>query len=118
MQIAQTAELSENQVLAGTFSLQEIAVLLRDAELLISVDTGPAHIAQAVHCPTVEIFSTGDPRIWGPRGAHDVVLREPRDPVTGELPATDCIERISPERILAAVQDVLRQTIHMKKKGE
>lgn len=118
MQIAQTAELSENRVLAGTFSLQEIAVLLRDAELLVSVDTGPAHIAQAVHCPTVEIFSTGDPRIWGPRGAHDVILREPRDPVTGEPPATDCIERISPERILAAVQDVLRQTIHMKKKGE
>lgn len=117
-EIAQSAELEERHILAGTFTLQEVALLLQGAAVLVSVDTGPAHIAQAVHCPTVEIFSTGDPRIWGPRGAHDVVLREPRDPVTGELPATDCIERISPERILAAVQDVLRQTIHMKKKGE
>ena len=117
-EIAQLTGIGEHHILAGTFTLQEVALLLRGAAAMVSVDTGPAHIAQAVHCPTVEIFSTADPRIWGPRGAHDVVLREPRDPVTGELPATDCIERISPERILAAVQDVLRQTIHTKKKGE
>lgn len=116
MQIAQQAALDEHHVLAGTFSLPEIAVLLRDADVLVSVDTGPAHIAQAVHCPVVEIFSTGDPRIWGPRGAHDVVLVEPRDPATGALPATECIESIAEERILTAVQDILRKTAHEKKR--
>lgn len=116
-EIAQRAGLGEHHILAGTFTLQEIAVLLRSADALVSVDTGPAHIAQAVHCPTVEIFSTGDPCIWGPRGTHDVVLAEVRDPVTGALPDTDCIRSISAERILAAVQDILQKTAHLQQKG-
>ena len=76
MEIAQRAGVEERHVLEGAFSLAEIAVLLRGAAAIVTVDTGPAHIAQAVHCPTVEIFSTGDPQIWGPQGAHDVVLAE------------------------------------------
>ena len=110
MEIAQRAGVEERHVLAGAFSLAEIAVLLRGAAAIVTVDTGPAHIAQAVHCPTVEIFSTGDPQIWGPQGAHDVVLAEERDPVTGALPATDSIRSIAPARICAAVQGILQQT--------
>lgn len=108
-EIAQSAELEERHILAGTFTLQEVALLLQGAAVLVSVDTGPAHIAQAVHCPTVEIFSTGDPRIWGPQGLHDIVLAEVRDPVTGALPETDCIRSIPAERILAAVQGILQK---------
>ena len=117
MEIAQRAGLGERHVLAGAFTLSEIAVLLRGAAAIVSVDTGPAHIAQAVHCPTVEIFSTGDPRIWGPQGAHDVVLAEARDPVTGALPDTDCIRSIPSEHILAAVQGILQKMVHLQQKG-
>ena len=116
-QIAHMAELDDSHILAGRFTLQEIAVLLRNAAAIVSVDTGPAHIAQAVHCPTVEIFSTGDPRIWGPRGAHDVVLAEERDPVSGALPNTDCIRSISAARILVAVQELLQKTVRHQQQG-
>ena len=44
------------------------------AHILITVDTGPLHIAQAVGCRTVAVFGPTDPAVWGPRGEKDVVL--------------------------------------------
>ena len=108
-QMGQTAGLDARHVLAGAFTLPEVAVLLRGAAAMISVDTGPAHIAQAVHCPTIEIFSITNPHIWGPRGVYDAVLVEKRDPVTGGLPDADCIRSISADQIHAAVRQTLAQ---------
>lgn len=99
------------QVVAGTLTLQELALFLEKADLLVTVDTGPAHIAQAVHCPTLDIFSTGDPRVWGPRGEYDIVIAEERDAETGLLPETDCIRSIPPERILQSVKWILQQSM-------
>ena len=73
-EIAYGAGLTMDHVLAGTLNLQELAVFLSTAACLVTVDTGPQHIAQAAHCPTVALFGPTDPVVWGPRGEHDVVL--------------------------------------------
>ena len=73
-EIARLAELPRNNVLAGALTLPELAAFLEKAACLITVDTGPLHIAQAVGCRTVAVFGPTDPAVWGPRGEKDVVL--------------------------------------------
>lgn len=51
--------------LAGRLNLAELGWLLRDARVLISRNTGTAHLAAAVGCPVVELFGRPEP-IYGP----------------------------------------------------
>jgi ADP-heptose:LPS heptosyltransferase len=54
--------------------LSQIKLLLAAASLFVGNDSGPAHMAAAFGLPTVVVFSTGDPDIWGPwRTAGEVV---------------------------------------------
>lgn len=73
-EIARLAELPRNNVLAGVLTLPELAAFLEKASCLVTVDTGPLHIAQAVGCRTVAVFGPTDPAVWGPRGEKDVIL--------------------------------------------
>jgi ADP-heptose:LPS heptosyltransferase len=51
--------------LAGRTDLPGLALLLRDAAVLVGNDTGTAHLARAVGGRTVTVFQPGDPRRWG-----------------------------------------------------
>jgi lipopolysaccharide heptosyltransferase II len=62
------------KVLAGVLTLEELAALLSNAALLITVDTGPLHIAGAVGTPILSVFSRSDHRVWGPRGTRDIII--------------------------------------------
>ncbi|WP_246633660.1 glycosyltransferase family 9 protein [Pseudonocardia nigra] len=56
--------------LAGATGLGEYAALLHDAAVLVSGDTGAAHLAAATGTRSVTIFMAGDPVRWahaGPR---------------------------------------------------
>lgn len=66
--------------LAGELNLGELGALLGRCKLLVSMDSGPVHIAAAVGTPTVVIFGKGDnpgqPRRWGPWGnRHELLYR-------------------------------------------
>lgn len=102
-QAAHEAGLAQSRVLAGSLTLPELAAFLRRAALLVTVDTGPLHIAQAVRCPTVAVFGPTDPRIWGPRGEYDVVIAEERGE-NDELPDSRSIESIDAPRIMKSIQ--------------
>lgn len=52
--------------LAGRLSVGGLAALLARARLLVSNDTGPAHLARAVGTPTVTVFWVGNARSFGP----------------------------------------------------
>ena len=56
---------SEHLNLSGQTNLGELAWLLRYSRLLVSNDSGVAHVAAAVHCPSVIIFGRTDPQ-YGP----------------------------------------------------
>ena len=51
---------------AGLTSLDALAVLLRRSSLLVSNDTGIAHLADALRVPSVVVFRDSSIRRWGP----------------------------------------------------
>ncbi len=72
--------------LTGKSSLIELAALYQEADLVISTDTGPMHIAAAVGTPIVALFGPTAPWRTGPHGEGHQVLRR-------ELPCSPCFKR-------------------------
>lgn len=61
-------------VFAGRLGLGEFAATVAAARLVISADTGAAHLASAYGTPSVVIFGPAPPEIWGPPPGPHVVL--------------------------------------------
>lgn len=59
--------------LAGQTTIPQLAALLGGAKLVVSNDTGPGHIAEAMRIPTVLIFGHTNPLRVGPYGRIDAV---------------------------------------------
>jgi heptosyltransferase-3 len=65
--------------------LEDVARLMRDAQLFIGNDSGPAHIAAAFGRPTVVLFGPSDAEIWSPwRTVNRVLKANPIDTITVE----------------------------------
>lgn len=56
----------ETLILAGKTSLPELGAILTKLAILITNDSGPAHIAYALSTPSITIFGGTDPQVWGP----------------------------------------------------
>jgi ADP-heptose:LPS heptosyltransferase len=65
-QVAARAGLPPSAVLAGRTGLPELAALVAHARLLVSPDTGVAHLATAFGTPSVVLFGPTPPALWGP----------------------------------------------------
>jgi heptosyltransferase-2 len=60
---------------AGRLTLRQSAALIERAGVLVTNDSAPLHLAQAVGTPTVAIFGPTVPAFgFGPRGPRDVVV--------------------------------------------
>jgi len=62
------SELAKVHNLAGEVSLSKFFVLLQQAKLVISNDSGPAHVAAALQTPLVVFFGPETPVIYRPLG--------------------------------------------------
>ncbi|MBV9746798.1 MAG: glycosyltransferase family 9 protein [Acidobacteriia bacterium] len=72
--------------------LPEVMGLLAGASLFAGNDSGPAHMAAAFGVPSVVLFGSSDPEIWGPWRAPAEVIASP-----------DGIEAIATSQVLAAL---------------
>jgi ADP-heptose:LPS heptosyltransferase len=100
----------KTKVLAGVLSISELAVLIARANLLISVDTGPLHLAGAVGTPVLGLFGRSDYRIWGPRGPRDVVLHHKLDCwpcYQRECDHHRCMTSLEPQEVMEAALKIL-----------
>lgn len=57
------------RIAAATMPLGRLKALLARAHSMVSVDTGPAHLAAAVGCPLVVLMGARSPHLWQPRSA-------------------------------------------------
>ena len=65
---------SQPIVLSGKTSIRELMCILRRCTLLITNDTGPMHLAQALEVPVVAIFGSTDPEATRPSGGEQTVV--------------------------------------------
>lgn len=85
------------EVAARDLPLPRLKALLAMAHSMISVDTGPAHIAAAMGCPLVVMFGSVPPSHWAPRGASPDAVR-----VLGGLPLRHRVDAITPDEVIEA----------------
>lgn len=102
--------------LGGRLTPRELAQLVGAARLLLSADTGLAHVATAYRTPSVTLFGPTDPAHWGPLVDPDVhqVLwsAEPGDP-PGEPRGSRLdprLARITADEVLARAETLLRRS--------
>lgn len=102
-------------------SLPEITALLSRARIFVGNDSGIAHIAAAVETPSVVIFGSSNRAHWSPwtsgaSGAAEVVFEEMEcQPCHGyfceKFDEPECIKRVPIERVIAAAERVLRESV-------
>ena len=102
--VAARAGLGPERVLAGRTDLLGLAALVAAARLLVSVDTGVAHLATALGTPSVVLFGPTPPDLWGPppdRPQHRVLWAGRRGDNFAQRPDPGLLD-ITPAQVLDA----------------
>lgn len=61
---------------AGQTSLLELFMLLKQCNVLLTNDTGPMHLAEALGVPVVAVFGSTSPELTGPLSKRSVIITE------------------------------------------
>lgn len=122
--VARTAGLPPHAAVAGRTTALGLASIVAEAELVLSGDTGVAHLATAFRRPSVVLFGPIPPREWGPppdrpwhvalHAAEPGYRGDPHgrelDPALDAIRATDVIAAIDKLLDAAAQQECERRT--------
>jgi heptosyltransferase I len=97
---------------APATSVSDLGVLMRDAALVVSGDTGPLHIAAAMGTPLVGLYGPTWPERNGPWDAKDVVISRANVCVCHHKRqcqrGAPCINEISVDEVIAASERRLK----------
>ncbi len=108
--VARDGGLAADSVLAGDLDLSSLAALVAAAAVVVSGDTGIAHLATAYGTPSVVLFGPALPAVWGPppgRDQHAVLWRgSGRGDLFAATPSPALLALRVPE-VLAAADRVL-----------
>jgi lipopolysaccharide heptosyltransferase II len=97
--------------LVGDTRLAELAAVISLAPVIITNNTGPAHIAAAVGTPVVDLYALTNPQHtpWGVPSRvlfHDVPCKFCYRSVCPEL-HHDCLRKVSPQAVVRAALELL-----------
>lgn len=93
--------------------LRCLAAGISRADILLTNDTGPLHLGQAVGTPVLGLFGPTDPETIGPRGAMHRVVKVERtcDPCTTKRCVDPkCMRELRVEKVMALMDEMLAQT--------
>ncbi len=96
-EIARLSQANDVHNVADDLPIAVLLPLLERATSIVSVDTGPAHAAAALGCPTVALFGASDPLLYRPGGAHTPALV-----LTGQIDGQPNMLGIEPETVINA----------------
>lgn len=100
---------------SGTLAFDELCALIESADLVVTNNTGPMHIAAATATPVIVLFALTNPvEQWGPWQTSHRILNH-------DIPCRMCYRRICPynqecissvsaQEVLAAARDLLGWT--------
>jgi lipopolysaccharide heptosyltransferase II len=98
-------------MLTGQTDLAELVAVLSVVDLLVTNDTGPAHIASALERPTLVIFGPTNPLTTRPFSETGEIVREPPDCapcMLRDCPIDHrCMTAISPDQVFKRAQAML-----------
>ena len=105
---------------AGSDGFKSLARMLRRARAVVSVNTGVMHLAAIVGAPTVSLNGPNNSARWGPVGPRALGVETPGEGC-GYLHlgfdfdghGTDCMERITVDLVMAAVETVLAMPVEV-----
>ena len=94
---------------AGMFNLKQLGALCKRADLFITADTGPAHIANAAGAKKIiALFGPTSPRVTGPYPLKNVVILQKQ--IGCQIPCYNtkckdnrCMRAISVEEVLGRI---------------
>ncbi|HVW69443.1 MAG TPA: glycosyltransferase family 9 protein [Steroidobacteraceae bacterium] len=101
-EIIKQAGVADAHNVADGLSVRTLLALLQRADSLIAVDTGPAHAAAALGCPTVALFGTASPCLYRPGGTTT-----PAVALTGRVEGEQNILGITPEAVIQSWRELL-----------
>ena len=107
--VAAGAGLPADHVLAGGTDLLTLAATVAAARLLVSPDTGVAHLATALGTPSVVLFGPSPPALWGPppdRPQHRVLWAGRTGDNFASEPDPGLLE-LTVDQVLAAAHEAL-----------
>lgn len=106
--VCRRAGIPPEAMLAGKLGLAEFAATIAAARLVISADTGAAHLASAYGTPSVVLFGPAPPEIWGPPpGPHIVLTRaELRRGDTFAVDPDPALLGVEVQDVVAAVREL------------
>jgi heptosyltransferase-2 len=98
-------------VLTGQTDIAEAVAVLSIADLLVTNDTGPAHIAAALGRPTLVIFGPTNPLTTRPFSPFAEIIRQPPDCapcMLRDCPIDHrCMTAITPDQVFLHAQALL-----------
>jgi lipopolysaccharide heptosyltransferase I len=100
--------------LCGKTALTQLGGLVQAMDLVITVDSGPMHLAAAVGTPTLAIFGPTDPLRVGPYGPQHRVLRNATVSAYSKADLQSILG-VSVEAVIAAAEEMLLSDIRRKK---
>ena len=95
---------------SGKTELLTLAALIAQAKLLVTVDSGPVHLAAATHTPQVILFGPTNPFHWRPRESPALILQgKSGRPITNFVPLQPRfpMTEISTEAVISAMDSLL-----------
>lgn len=96
--------------LCGRTTLPQLAALAAEADLFLSNDTGPLHLAAATGTPVVGVYTCTRPEWTGPYGPNAVAVRSNVWCVGSCVKSCDrldCMGELTPSRVWQAVRAAL-----------
>jgi heptosyltransferase-2 len=101
--------------LTGQTNLAQVVAILSLADVLITNDTGPAHIAAALNRPTLVIFGPTDPRTTRPFSPVAEIIRRPPDCapcMLRDCPIDHrCMTAITPDEVFTRASAMMKDRV-------
>jgi heptosyltransferase-2 len=104
-------------LLTGKTSVAEVTALISIADVLVTNDTGPAHIGAAVGTPTLVIFGPTNPLTTRPYGPAGKIIRRPPDCapcMLRDCPIDHrCMTAITPEEVFERAHELISHRVEV-----